>query len=167
MGRATILGGGTAGLYTVGIDYGSDRLDALIQAETERLAVKNAELFEARTELESAEAAVPALIAAVEVAMEAFRAAWEENCTPEGWQKDPLRDEIDRLISLTEDRAYLTDAIAELEANIPLFEEERDAASLPRARGFTPRVDPYISSLTVSPPCAGVHPARWMTTLPS
>lgn len=72
MGKATIVSGGTDGLYTVKLDYGKAQKDAAIARINARLANLTTEIAEASTKLATQQAAEDAQKAKVEQATSAF-----------------------------------------------------------------------------------------------
>ena len=139
MGRATITGGGSAGFYTVAVDYGSDRLQAMIDKLNALLVELNAQLVEAQAELDAAinSEEEQALADAVEQAVLAYEIKLSENCTPEGWDASPIKvsfaaydaarkayyDHLDLIARLKQDLAKPTEDKANAEIQLPILDE--------------------------------------------
>ena len=138
MGRATITGGGPTGLYTVAVDYGSDRLQAMIDKLNALLVELNAQLVAAQAELDAAinSTAEQELADAVELAVLAYEIKLAENCTLEGWDASPIRvsfeaydaarkayyDHLDLIARLKQDLAKPTEDKANAEIQLPILD---------------------------------------------
>lgn len=120
MGRATVIDGGKDGRYRIRVDYGSDRLQARLDAIDERLAelgdfdgIGPGLIRDARLDLaavESEEAQEP-YVEAVDAASVAYSDAVDAACTPEGWSIFAVEEEMDALRAAAEAQAANTDAI--------------------------------------------------------
>ncbi len=75
MGRATIISGGTDGLYTVAVDTGTQRVQAEITKLNNRIASLEAEIDRAESEVATLESAEAPLEAAQSDAIDAYIAA--------------------------------------------------------------------------------------------
>jgi len=78
MGRGTITGGGTDGLYTIAIDFGKATRDARVAKMDERISVLNIEIAAAEASVAAAESAASAALSALSAAINAMADALEE-----------------------------------------------------------------------------------------
>jgi hypothetical protein len=147
MGKATITGGGTDGLYQIRIDYGTDRAAARIAAIDARLADLGPQIDDAQTDYDMAFSEEDTYLAAVAEANRAYVDKLHELCTPEGWDRDPLEPEYTALVDaysayydnqrekgdLTEQLKKKTKEIAELrsayDSAISALQDARTAAN--------------------------------------
>lgn len=75
MGRATVVSGGDAGLYTVSLDYGSEIVSAQVTQIDQQIADRQADLAEAEAALSAADSALNEAQVAVDNAIDAYAAA--------------------------------------------------------------------------------------------
>jgi len=78
MGRGTITGGGTDGLYTIAIDFGKATRDARVAKMDERISVLNIEIAAAEASVAAAESAASAALSALSAAINAMADALGE-----------------------------------------------------------------------------------------
>lgn len=78
MGRGTITGGGTDGLYTIAIDFGKATRDARVAKMDERISVLNIEIAAAEASVAAAESAASVALSALSAAINAMADALEE-----------------------------------------------------------------------------------------
>lgn len=117
MGKATIVGGGLDGLYTVDLDYGTADVDSQIAALQEIVASETAVLGMLSSELTAAQLVVNAATSVVDANIDLYRAdnsllADVAAATVELQKAAMARDEVRRRIGLHESRK--SNALAEI-----------------------------------------------------
>ena len=74
MGKATIAGGGTAGLYNVTVDYGAAEIAAQVAVIDQQIADRQADLADAVAAVAATDAAFTTALAAADVAIDLYAA---------------------------------------------------------------------------------------------